>query len=305
MSEEKILALRAHARRYAGADDARAWATLGWTALGYAAATALYLAGWWPLAVLAATGVLVRTFIIYHDAIHRSFFARREWNERLVTVLQVVTLTPVKLWRANHLAHHGRFGDLGFRDIADTIFFTRREFEAMPPWKRRFWRVARTPWVFFTVLPLAQWLVEYPFFAANAWIWSGIALHAGFAWFVSPWHLLALYLTMVTGLTLFHLQHGIGPGYRAPTERWSFEEAAIKGSTWVPIPRPFTWCTLGIEFHHVHHLNPGVPCYRIAACHREAPPGAWSEVTRGTWRNCWQAMGHVMWDTERGELARF
>jgi omega-6 fatty acid desaturase (delta-12 desaturase) len=255
--------------------------------------------------MLLGAGVAVRIFVIYHDAIHRSFFESRRWNERLATVLQVWTLTPVKLWRANHLAHHGRFGDLGTRDIADTIVFTKQQLDAMPPWKRRFWRVVRTPFVFFTLLPLVQWLGEYPLLAGNIWLWSGLALHGALAWEVSAWHAGSVYLAMMTGLILFHLQHGISPGYRSPTESWSSERAALLGSTWVRIPRPLTWFTLGIEFHHVHHLHPGVPCYAIARCHREAPPRAWDEVTVGTWRVCLSALANVMWDTERGKLVPF
>jgi len=305
MTEDQIRTIRAHVSRHAGADDRKAWFTLGTTIAAQAAVIGLYVAGWGPIAMLLGVGVIVRAFVIYHDAIHRSFFRRREWNERLATVMQLWVLTPVKLWRANHLAHHRRFGDLGFRDIADTIVFTRQQYEAMPVWKRRLCRVGRSPLVFFAFLPLAQWLVEYPLLAGNLWIWTGLALHGALIWEISAWHAGAAYFGMVTGLILFHLQHGINRGYRAPTQSWRFEHAALQGSTWVPIPRPFSWFTLGIEHHHVHHLHPGVPCYAIARCHREAPPGAWDEVTVGTWRKSLASLNNVMWDTERGELVPF
>lgn len=303
LGDDKVARIKQHVRGYAGADDRKAWSVLALTASAQAAVVALYLAGWTLPAVVLGALVIVRTFIVYHDAIHRSFFRSARWNDRLAMVLQLWTITPVKMWRANHLAHHGRFGDLGFRDIADTIFFTREQFDALPRWQRLALRVARTPLVFFPLLPLAQWLGEYPFRRGNPWVWAGLAMHALFIWQVSAWHALAIYLGMLTGLVLFHLQHGIERGYRAPTESWRFEHAAILGSTWVPVPRPLSWFTLGIEFHHIHHLHPGVPCYALARCHRAAPAGLWDEVTKGTWRNCLAAMGNVMWDTERGELA--
>ena len=305
MTDDQIDAVRAHVARYAGADDRRALAVLAATVAAQAGVFWLYAAGWGPLAMLLGAGVAVRSFIIYHDAIHRSFFRSRVWNERLATVLQVWTLTPVPLWRRNHLAHHRRFGDLGFHDIADTILFTRAEYDAMPAWKRRLWRIGRSPLPFFTLLPLVQWLGEYPLLAGNVWIWSGLALHAGLIWEVSAWHAGAMYLGMVTGLILFHLQHGINRGYRETTERWDFARAALLGSTWVRVPRPLRWFTLGIEFHHVHHLHPGVPCYATGRCHREAPPGAWDEVTVGRWRNCLASMRNVMWDDEKKALTPF
>jgi omega-6 fatty acid desaturase (delta-12 desaturase) len=220
-------------------------------------------------------------------------------------VLQLITLTPVPLWRSNHLAHHRRFGDLGTRDIADTIFFTRRQFEEMPSAKRRFWRIARSPILFFGLLPFVQWAVEYPFLAGNAWLWTGLVLHGIVIWKLSIWHAVTIYLSTLMGLSLFHLQHGIGPGYRAPPASWRFEHAALLGSTWVRVPWPLTWCTLGIEFHHVHHLHPGVPSYSLARCNAEAPIDYWSDVTTGGWRNCAAAFKHVMWDDDRGRLSGF
>lgn len=302
LTEDKIARIKQHVRAHAGADDRKAWSVLAATGVAQILLVALYVLGWTLPAVMLGALLIVRIFIIYHDAIHRSFFRSARWNDRLAKVLQLWTLTPVKHWRGNHLAHHGRFGDLGFRDVADTIFFTREQFDAMPRWQRAFLRVARTPVVFFPLLPLAQWLVEYPFLRGNAWVWMGAALNALFIWKVSAWHALALYIGMLIGLVLFHLQHGIGRGYRADTARWRFEHAALLGSTWVRIPRPFSWFTLGIEFHHIHHLHPGVPCYALARCNSSAPSGLWDEVTVGTWRNCLAAFGKVMWDTDRGEL---
>lgn len=304
-SDAKIKGIRTHVRGYVRRDDRKAWRTLAATLLAQVIAIALYAVGWWPVAMLLWAGLIVRTFVIYHDAVHRTFFKSQRWNSRLADVLQLVVLTPHGMWRANHLAHHARYGDLGFHDVADTIFFTKQQFEAMPALKRRLWRVARSPLVFFTFLPVAQWFIEYPLLRGNPWIWAGVVLNGAIIWKLSVWHLGAMYLGGMLGLILFHLQHAIVPGYRVPTGSWRFEHAALLGSTWLPVPPVLRWFTLGIEFHHVHHLQPGVPCYAMARCHREAPRGAWTEVTVGTWRNILQAMTNVMWDTERGRPVPF
>ncbi len=36
----------------------------------------------------------------------------------------------------------------------------------------------------------------------------------------------------------------------------------------------------GIEYHHIHHLNPQVPCYKLAECHESAPKGTWDNVVQ-------------------------
>ena len=33
---------------------------------------------------------------------------------------------------------------------------------------------------------------------------------------------------------------------------------------------PLSFFTLGIEYHHIHHLNPRVPAYRLQDCHNAA-----------------------------------
>ena len=39
------------------------------------------------------------------------------------------------------------------------------------------------------------------------------------------------------------------------------------------VPPWLKWFTMGIEYHHVHHLSVEVPGYRLQRCHEEAPPG--------------------------------
>ncbi|RPI07271.1 MAG: fatty acid desaturase, partial [Zetaproteobacteria bacterium] len=50
------------------------------------------------LAILAA-GFLVRTFIIFHDCGHGSFFASRKANDTLGVIAGILTFTPYYQWR--------------------------------------------------------------------------------------------------------------------------------------------------------------------------------------------------------------
>lgn len=301
LSEE----LKHHLKEFAQADNRMAFVQLGMTLLGYILALVLFALGWWPIAIALTVGIQIRMFVIFHDAIHRAFFQKSAWNEKLARWLQVLTLTPLGSWRMNHLAHHQHMGDLDYKDIADTIFFTRSQYEAFPVTKRWFWRVVRSPVVFFTVVPAYQWAIEYALILGNRWIWLGWALQLSIAWWISPWYLLAFYLTTIAGFGLFHLQHAITPGYRKTKQGWSKEQAAIEGSTWLRLPAPFRWFTMGIEYHHVHHLMPSIPGYRLAQCHREAPSGSWDRVTQGRLGNSLHALTHVMWDERSNDFARF
>ena len=115
----------AHIKRYAVADDRRATWHLVQTILVLLLAMALYAVDQVVLAVILDAGIIVRGFIIYHDGIHLSFYRRTEANELLAKVLQAWIITPVDLWRRNHLYHHKWFGNLAVFDEADTVFFTQ------------------------------------------------------------------------------------------------------------------------------------------------------------------------------------
>ena len=305
LSDSDLAAIRDHVKSYAGADDRRAWRCLGLTMLAQAAAFGLYAIGWTALAVPFEALVLLRAFMVYHDGIHNSYFRRRNHNDWLIRLMQMWVFTPVGLWKKNHLDHHRWLGNLDIHDRANTILFTRQQFDSWPRLKRLFARVFRSPPVFFSVVPAAQWGLEYPLRHGNVWLYLGHALHLLIAWQLSWWHLLAMYLSAMVGLTLFHLQHGLNPSYKVRGDEWDFARASILGSTYVPIPPVLRWFTLGIEFHHIHHLNAAVPSYRLETCHRSAPGGMWRAVTSVSFLEGLKSLRNVMWDEDTGRLVPF
>jgi hypothetical protein len=125
--------------------------------------------------------------------------------------------------------------------------------------------------------------------------------------------LLAGCVALVVGASIFALQHdAVAPpllGYRAPAASHSRDAAALRGSTYIPVPK---WLSkrvlLGIEHHHIHHLDSRVPCYRLMECHEGAPSGMWEAagvpVLRG-WNDIKRGLSVALWDEERSEFARF
>ena len=79
------------------------------------------------------------------------------------------------------------------------------------------------------------------------------------------------FFSSLFGLILFHLQHSINePFWKSFDIENDFNSkmnAELNGSSVLKIPlflKPFT---NGIEYHNVHHLNPGVPSYTIKKCY--------------------------------------
>ena len=106
---------------------------------------------------------------------------------------------------------------------------------------------------------------------------------------------------MCIGFALFHTQHVFNPGYVRTGEAWSFKDAALRGSSLLTIvPWWARWATLGIEYHHIHHLTTKVPGYRLRACHEALPAQQWLQagVRMLGWVDVVKSMGYTVYDTE-------
>jgi len=255
------------------------------------------------LACIIQTAVFVRIFIIFHDCVHSTFFETSTQNKWAGIILSGIIRTPLAFWKKNHLFHHRNFGNLDTVDEADTIIFTKQQFERFPFVKRMAWKFIRYPPIFFLLVPIFQWGIQYPFI--NPIFIPLHLLHLWIASKISYINMLSFYLAAMFGMMLFHLQHAVNSGYRATTANWTLVNSALFGSTYIPIPFPLSWATLGIEFHHIHHLSTRVPCYYLSKCHHEAVPDAWRGITVVTLDKLWDSIWNVMWDEEKEKFVPF
>src|SRR6185312_13900075 len=65
------------------------------------------------------------------------------------------------------------------------------------------------------------------------------------------------------GALLFWMQHNFAPGFHAEGEQWDFVSVAVEGSSYLRFGPVLRWFTGSIGLHHVHHLNPRIPNYRL------------------------------------------
>ena len=237
------------------------------------------LPGGLALAVLAGVA-LVRVFILQHDCSHRSLFRRPSTNDRVGTVLGLLTLAPHAYWRAMHLVHHSTSGDLERRGTGDIVTMTADEYRALKPAERLRYRLYRHPAVLLGMGPLFQFLLRFrmpgiiakerrPERRSIAVTNLGLlAVHLAFLAFGDwpRWLVVHLVVTQVAaglGIWLFFVQHQIEQPYWVPHAKWSLRDSALKGSSYLMLPRVLEWTFGAINLHHVHHLKPQVPSYLL------------------------------------------
>jgi omega-6 fatty acid desaturase (delta-12 desaturase) len=123
------------------------------------------------------------------------------------------------------------------------------------------------------------------------------------------WHtLLLVHLPVVLvagaiGVWLFYVQHVFERAYWSRRGTWDSNQAAIAGSSYYDLPRVLHWFTGNIGYHHIHHLAPRIPNYRLRAAFESSP--SLQRAPRLTLRTSLACARMKLWDEERGRMVGF
>jgi len=293
----------------------------------FATVATLYVA---TLALSIVTAcVMVRAFSIQHDCQHGAFFASRRANDLVGRMLCLVTLVPNGHHRRLHAVHHAVTGRLDRRRTAPESFprtaadfdlITVAEFQALPRRQRVLYRFLRHPAVIFTVVPCYLFLFSYRFPVLHptsrwrGWISTQVTNAAIAAAILAVIELTGLRRfalvfgpTMVAytviGVWLFYVQHQFEHTYWRTGTGWDYRDASLHGSSHLALPRVLAWLTGNIGIHHLHHLCPRIPNYRLADCVREHPELA--AINRIGMRDSFRMLRMSLWDEDQRKLIRF
>ncbi len=286
-------------------------------------AVAIIWVGSWTAIPLAfpAAGFLIRIFIIQHDCGHGSFFKKRKMNDSVGTACSIFTMVPYIYWRKSHATHHAHHAELEERGIGDIWTMTVDEYWEAGPWKRIFYRAFRNPFFLFLIAPTINFVIMSRLTIgtpdhwrhgekASVW-WTNLAL-AGL-WLAQAalvgWQtMLLINLPIIVvassvGTWLFYVQHQFERTYWEHTPQWDYTLAAMHGSSYYKLPRVLQWFTGNIGFHHIHHLSPRIPNYRLEKCHEENE--LFQRVVQMTIRSSISTVNLTLWDEERQRLVTF
>ncbi|WP_010273274.1 fatty acid desaturase [Paenibacillus senegalensis] len=270
-----------------------------------------------PLLMLAAA-FLVRTFIIFHDCCHQSFFKSRKANDWLGTFTGILTLVPYKQWRYSHSVHHASSSNLDKRGVGDIWILTVEEYVAAPLWKKISYRLYRNPLIMFGLGPIYTFMLQYRFNRRgakraermNTYLTNlGIAvLYSLLIWAVGWQSFLLIQLPIIwfsglLGIWLFYVQHQFEDTYFEHEDEWDYVKAAVEGSSYYQLPKVLQWLTGNIGFHHVHHLSPRVPNYLLEKVHNETVP--LQKATTISLTTSLKALRFRLWDETQMRFVSF
>jgi omega-6 fatty acid desaturase (delta-12 desaturase) len=125
-------------------------------------------------------------------------------------------------------------------------------------------------------------------------IWALMCWSCGTVLFFTI-YLVSASLAGGAGIVLFTVQHNFEHSYASDSRHWDYDTSAIKGSSFLILPRWLNWCTANIAYHHIHHLSAKIPNYRLINCHNEYQP-LFSDVTPVKLSQVPRALKYILWD---------
>jgi acyl-lipid omega-6 desaturase (Delta-12 desaturase) len=274
---------------------------------------------WLTLALApVAAGFMMRIFIIFHDCGHSSFFKSSKANHAVGTVCGILTHTPYFQWTREHAIHHASSGDLSRRGVGDVDTLTVKEYLALSKWGRLKYRLYRNPLVMLGIGPQYIFLIRHRFTSKvsgrrernNLYLTNlGIFTLYGSLGLLMGLKALLLILAPiaiisgVVGVWLFYVQHQYETSYWRDRGEWDYATSALLGSSYYKLPRVLQWFSGNIGFHHIHHLSPKIPNYKLQRCHEENP--LFQQSTILGLRSSLKSASIRLWDEERGQMIGF
>ncbi|MGA2297597.1 MAG: fatty acid desaturase [FCB group bacterium] len=269
-----------------------------------------------PLIILTSC-FMVRIFIIMHDCSHFSYFRSKQACNIVGFLSGLIIFMPFYEFQHSHAIHHATSGILEKRGIGDVWTLTVEEYRTMGKFKKFICNGFRSPYTFLTIGPLVQFLYisRMPSISSKKKQVFHIFLVDGFmlltmaiAYFTNQFghYLLILapmfFIAQDVGIILFFVQHQFEDVQWTDNNHWDPIKVALSGSSFYKLPRVLQWITGNIGFHHIHHLKPGIPNYKLNQCFNEIPelrnikPVKMFEGFKG--------LSYKLWDDESGSMVK-
>jgi omega-6 fatty acid desaturase (delta-12 desaturase) len=150
-------------------------------------------------------------------------------------------------------------------------------------YESRYWKSAREYWHMFwnNVVLLSLW---------------GLMCWAFGTTLFFTIYLISLSIAGGAGIILFTVQHNFEHSYASNSNRWDYTTGALKGTSFLILPRWLNWFTVDMGYHHIHHLSAKIPNYCLAKCHHDNQH-LFADVSRVKLSQFPNALKYILWDT--------
>ncbi len=265
---------------------------------------------------LLAGLLMARLLVIYHDFQHEAILKGSWIASVIMKSIGIFTLTPSSIWDESHEYHHhnnSKFSTFVLGSFPTLSTATYRDLSSFQQFK---YRLIRHPlMIVFAYIPI--FLVSFclwPFFENPRRYWDcGVAvivhgLAAYLLWTFGGW-LALLYGLLVPSLVtfslggyIFYAQHNFPEVVLQRNEDWDYFDAALQSSSFIRMNVVMRWFTANIGFHHVHHVNPRIPFYKLPQAMASVVELQNPRSTSLRPKEIWRCLQLKLWDEKSGRM---
>ena len=301
---------------FAVEDTATSWWVILSTAVLHVAVTVIVLC---PISVFVQVALsiflgllIVRLFVINHDLQHHTLLPRSWLAGIVMRIMGILLLSPSSIWKSSHNHHHKHNSKMRGSQIGSFPIMTKENFDSAPKALQQRYLLMRHPLTilfgYVSIFLLGMCLL--PFIArprehADCIIALLIHLTIGvflihlFGW--TAWlfvQVIPHFIAYGLGSYLFYAQHNFPDVVFMENQGWTYEKAAMESSSYMKMGPVMAWFTGNIGYHHIHHLNPHIPFYRLPEVLRKIPELQRAKITSLHPHDVMQCLRLKVWDAK-------
>ena len=228
--------------------------------------------------------ILCRSVILMHDAAHNALYKEKWKNSLAGNLMSLLNFTPNEFFGYMHNMHHATASNLDKRHInPEAMTLTKEEYLNASLSKKISYRFMRSPlfrlifaplgMLLVTRIPLPQLRLKEKIFTISYNFLIMLIFYAAYKFnFLSGLivgYLIPLFACYVLVSIVFFLQHQFEDTYWINSNDWNNEDASLQGSSFLVFGSFLQKVFCNIGYHHIHHLNPLIPCYKLADAHNK------------------------------------
>jgi omega-6 fatty acid desaturase (delta-12 desaturase) len=237
--------------------------------------------------------LLHRNYVVFHDCCHNSYTPNKTLNYLIATFYGITTFTSTN-WILDHHTHHLTNGNLENKynfKFNELLYYNVGQYKNFDTRLKNIFKFFHTPAVFFSFFPILYFGIIQRFIyfikklkynkkidasmchilqahAINN-VGVSVLLFGVYKYNILFSFLLASFIGFVINFILFFNQHTYNPSYIVTNKEWTQRNSGLLGSSFIQIPKYLKYFTMGIEYHHIHHMNAKIPGYSLQKFHEE------------------------------------
>ncbi len=271
-----------------------------------------------PMAILVAL-FNSRMFVIYHDHQHKAILNKSAGANIIFTIFGWYLLATPSIWKRSHDYHHKHNSKLFSANIGSYPIVSKKKYMSLPLREKRMYLATRNPYIiglgYLTMFVFGMCIASFiskpkkhldSLLALILHIAISILIVYYFGWMQWFYSIIIPFtLTCSFGAYLFYAQHNFPGVWFAANEDWQYDEAALKSSSFMEMPKIMHWFTANIGYHHIHHLNSRIPFYRLPEVMAHFPELQQAKRTSLKIKDIRACLRLKVWDPELNQMVGF